>query len=133
MSEAKESKIRESKTPKTNVSSSNERVFGSSSVPGLNTDGTRRPQVVPQQFQSNSASIIIAYVHDLSLVRHNKTNTVDYATLTLQTSENITEPAICYSKAKRKLLEEKETTRSPIKLGVLPNLSLQRSYKDRYK
>ena len=59
---------------------------------------------------------IIAYVHNLSPIKRNKNNTIDYTTLTLQMSDNPKQPALCYSKNKRKILEEKETTRSPVKI-----------------
>ena len=59
---------------------------------------------------------IIAYVHNLSPIKRNKKNTIDYTTLTLQISDNPKQPALCYSKNKTKILEEKETTRSPVKI-----------------
>jgi len=59
---------------------------------------------------------IIAYVHNLSPIKRNKKNTIDYTTLTLQMSDNPKQLALCYSKNKRKILEEKETTRSPVKI-----------------
>ena len=60
---------------------------------------------------------IIAYVHNLSLLKHNKRNTIDYTTLTLQTDATTTQTALCYSKTKRKLLHEHETKRAPIKIS----------------
>ena len=59
---------------------------------------------------------IIAYVHNLSPLKRNKRNTIDYTTLTLQTDATTTQPALCYSKTKRKLLHEHETKRAPIKI-----------------
>ena len=59
---------------------------------------------------------IIAYVHNLSPFKRNKRNTIDYSTLVLQTGATTIQSALCYSKSKRKILEEKETTRSPIKI-----------------
>ena len=44
---------------------------------------------------------IIAYVHNLSPLKRNKRNTIDYTTLTLQTDATTTQPALCYSKTKR--------------------------------
>ena len=43
---------------------------------------------------------IIAYVHNLSPLKRNKRNTIDYTTLTLQTVATTTQPALCYSKTK---------------------------------
>ena len=60
---------------------------------------------------------IIAYVHNLSPLKRNKRNTIDYTTLTLQTDATTTQPALCYSKTKRKLLHENETKRAPIKIS----------------
>ena len=60
---------------------------------------------------------IIAYVHNLSPLKRNKRNTIDYTTLTLQTDATTTQPALCYSKKKRKLLHEHETKRAPIKIS----------------
>ena len=60
---------------------------------------------------------IIAYVHNLSPLKHNKRNTIDYTTLTLQTDATTTQTALCYSKTKRKLLHEHETKRAPIKIS----------------
>ena len=60
---------------------------------------------------------IIAYVHNLSPLKRNKRNTIDYTTLTLQTDATTTQPALCYSKTKRKLLHEHETKTAPIKIS----------------
>ena len=60
---------------------------------------------------------IIAYVHNLSPLKRNKRNTIDYTTLTLQTDATTTQTALCYSKTKRKLLHEHETKRAPIKIS----------------
>ena len=60
---------------------------------------------------------IIAYVHNLSPLKRNKRNTIDYTTLTLQTDATTTQPALCYSKTKQKLLHEHETKRAPIKIS----------------
>ena len=59
---------------------------------------------------------LIAYVHNLSPLKRNKRNTIDYTTLTLQTDATTTQPALCYSKTKRKLLHDHETKRAPIKI-----------------
>ena len=65
---------------------------------------------------SPEAPQIIAYVHNISPLKRNKKNTIDYTTLTLQTDAFTTQPALCYSKAKRKILDEHETKRAPIKI-----------------
>jgi len=59
---------------------------------------------------------IIGYVHNLSPIKRNKRNTIDYTSFTLQLSENTKQPALCFSKTKRKILEEKSTTRTPVKI-----------------
>lgn len=66
--------------------------------------------------RSPEASHIIAYVHNISPLKRNKKNTIDYTTLTLQTDASSTQPALCYLKAKRKILDEHETKRAPIKI-----------------
>lgn len=70
--------------------------------------------VVPSSPQTQH---MIAYVHNLSPIKRNKRNTVDYSSFTLQTQEGTQTPALCYSKSKRKILEEKEESRSPIKIA----------------
>ena len=60
---------------------------------------------------------IVAYLHNLSPLKRNKRNTIDYTTLTLQTDATTTQTALCYSKTKRKLLHEHETKRAPIKIS----------------
>ena len=60
-------------------------------------------------------SPLIAYVHNLSPLKRNKKNTLDYSTLTLQSTDN-TVSALCYSKKKRKILEEKVKARIPVKV-----------------
>ena len=60
---------------------------------------------------------IIAYVHNLSLLKRNKRNTIDYTTLILQTDATTTQPALCYSKTKRKLLHEHGKKRASIKIS----------------
>ena len=61
---------------------------------------------------------MIAYVHELSPPRRNKKNTMKYSTLVLQ-AEDSTKEALCYSKNKRLLLNESQTSRTPIKLQKL--------------
>ena len=65
--------------------------------------------------KSPEAPHLIVYVHNVSPLKRNK-NTIDYAILTLQTDASTTQPALCYLKAKRKILDEHETKRAPIKI-----------------
>ena len=66
--------------------------------------------------KSPEAPHLIAYVHNVSLLKQNKENTIDYTTLTLQMDASTTQPALYYSKAKRKILDKHETKRAPIKI-----------------
>ena len=66
--------------------------------------------------KSPEAPQLIAYVHNVPPLKRNKKNTIDYTTLTLQTDASTIQPALCYSKAKRKILDEHETKRAPIKI-----------------
>ena len=65
---------------------------------------------------SNRAVPIIAYVHSLSPPKRNRRNTFDYATMNLQTSNEIKQEALLYSSHKRSLFEESEKCRTLIKL-----------------
>ena len=81
-------------------------------TPNLNNCAQKKiPKTV-----SGIPQTIIAYVHNLSPFKRNKRNTIDYSTLVLQTDATTIQSALCYSKSKTKILEEKETTRSPIKI-----------------
>ena len=66
--------------------------------------------------KSLEAPHLIAYVHNVSALKRNKKNTIDYTILTLQTDASTSQAALCYSKAKRKILEEHETKRAPKKI-----------------
>ena len=59
---------------------------------------------------------LIGYVHNVSTLKRNKKNTIDYTTSTLQMDTSTTQPALSYSKAKQKILDEHETKRAPIKI-----------------
>lgn len=59
---------------------------------------------------------IVAYVHSVSPTKRNRRNTFDYATISLQTSNEIKQEALLYSSHKRSLFEESEKCRTPIKL-----------------
>ena len=65
--------------------------------------------------KSPEAPHLIVYVHNVSPLKRNK-NTIDYAILTLQTDASTTQPALCYSKAKWKILDKHEIKRAPIKI-----------------
>ncbi|KAJ7377701.1 hypothetical protein OS493_027263 [Desmophyllum pertusum] len=60
---------------------------------------------------------VIGYVHNLSPSKRNKRNTLDYSTFTLQVGETSMQEALCYSKTKRSILSEKETSRIPVKIA----------------
>ena len=64
----------------------------------------------------DSKTPIIAYVHSVSPPKRNRRNTFDYATVSLQTSNEIKQEALLYSSHKRSLFEESEKCRTPIKL-----------------
>ena len=57
-----------------------------------------------------------AYVHYVSPLKRNKRNTIDYCAVTSQTGTTNTQSSLCYSESKRKIFEEKEIIRSPIKI-----------------
>ncbi len=63
----------------------------------------------------SSNETLIAYVHNLSKLQRNKKNTLDYATLTLQTQDEKKE-ALLYSKLKRPLLADSAESRTPIRI-----------------
>ena len=60
---------------------------------------------------------LVGYVHNVSPVKRNKRNTLNYSTFTLQVRENSMQDALCYSTTKRAILAEKEASRTPIKIA----------------
>ena len=60
-------------------------------------------------------------MHNLSPLRRNKKNTVDYSTLQLQVDGSgggsDFQEALCFSKTKRKLLMDKQESRTPVKIS----------------
>ena len=68
----------------------------------------------PSRRSGNEA--IIAYVHQLSPIKRNKKNTIDYSTLLLQTKDEPAQEALMYSKHKRPLLVDSEKCRTPVKI-----------------
>ena len=77
---------------------------------------SKTSQSINEHLLGSPEKPIIVYVHNRSPIKRNKKNTIDYKTLTLQISDNPKQPALCYSKNKRKILEEKETTQSLVKI-----------------
>lgn len=64
---------------------------------------------------SSNRDEIIAYVHQLSPLKRNKRDTMNYSTMMLQTSDS-TEDALLYSPGKRQLLAESEKSCTPVKI-----------------
>ena len=73
----------------------------------------------PTKQSAQQPDSLIAYVHNLSPIRRNCENTKDYSTLTLQMSSGRNEQALLFSKHKRKLLQDHETSRIPVKFQKL--------------
>lgn len=65
---------------------------------------------------TNSGTTLVGYVHDVSPVKRNKRNPLNYSTFTLQVGENSMCDALCYSTTKRAILTEKEAPR-PVKIA----------------
>ena len=61
----------------------------------------------------------ISYINDLSEVIRNKTDTHDYCTLKLQTSDDKLDDVLLYSAKKRKMLATNEQSRTAVKLQKL--------------
>jgi len=59
---------------------------------------------------------IITYVHSVSPPKTNRCNTFNYATVSIQTSNEIKQEVLLYSLLKRSLFEESEKCCTPIKL-----------------
>ncbi|KAK3746515.1 hypothetical protein QZH41_007955 [Actinostola sp. cb2023] len=59
---------------------------------------------------------LIAYVHELSPLKRNRKNTMNYCTLTLQTSSEPPQDALLYSPNKRPLLMDSEESHTPLKI-----------------
>ena len=62
------------------------------------------------------ANEVIAYVREVSPTKHNKTNTVEYFDIRLQTETSPSQRAVCFSKNKRQLFVDRQKTKTPIKL-----------------
>lgn len=59
---------------------------------------------------------VIGYVHNLLSTKRNRNNTMDYFKFPLQTAPNKATPALLYSPSIQPLLEQSQTSRTPIKL-----------------
>ncbi len=75
------------------------------------------PQSSPtQQRESQPSRSLVGYVHKLSPLKRNRRDTMNYSTFVFQgDNENIRE-GLCFSSAKRRLLQEKESNRIAVKL-----------------
>ena len=68
--------------------------------------------------RSTEQESLIGYVQNLSPLKRNRKNTLDYASMTLQTASGNRE-VLLYSPPKRSLLLESEKSRRPIKVSCL--------------
>ena len=59
---------------------------------------------------------LIGYVHDVSPLKRNRRNTVDYFQINLQTENCDKLKTVCYKKLKRPLFQAREETKTPVKL-----------------
>lgn len=66
--------------------------------------------------RQSDATSTVAYVHNLSPVKRNRSNTMDYVSMTLQTAPNTTVEALLYSPQKRPLFARCQESRTPLKL-----------------
>jgi hypothetical protein len=64
---------------------------------------------------SGSEGSLIAYVHNLSPVKKNRRQTMDYSTLVLQTEEKSVE-ALLYANRKRPIFADSARSHTPIKI-----------------
>lgn len=69
-----------------------------------------------QSKDENKQPVVIGYVHNLSPTKRNRGNTLSYCSLTLQTSTSQSREALLYSPAKRTLLEQSQTSHTPVKI-----------------
>ena len=65
---------------------------------------------------SNVSGTLVGYVHNISPIKRNKRDTLDYSTFKLQLGEKFMQEALCYSPSKRAILAEKEASRIPVKI-----------------
>ena len=65
--------------------------------------------------ENRDSSSVIAYVHNLSPMKRNRKNTVNYFTVVLQT-KNETVDALLYSATKRQMLQDCANSHTPVKL-----------------
>ena len=76
------------------------------------------PPKSKMESRSTEQESLIGYVQNLSPLKRNRKNTLDYASMTLQTASGNRE-VLLYSPPKRSLLLESEKSRRPIKLSCL--------------
>lgn len=83
----------------------------------ISTSPTRTPGV----HSSNLPQTLFGYVHNISPIKRNKRNTLDYSTFKFQLGEKFMQEALCYSPSKRAILVEKEASRIPVKITQYTN------------
>ena len=66
--------------------------------------------------KKGSKRSLIGYVHDVSPLKRNRRNTVDYFQINLQTENCDKLKTVCYEKSKRPLFQAREETKTPVKL-----------------
>ena len=78
----------------------------------------------PSAVSKSRKSTLIGYVHKLSPPKRNRRDTMNYSTFGLQTETGKVEDGLCFSSAKRILLEEKQLNRTAVKLSAYTLTSL---------
>ena len=63
-----------------------------------------------------AAEAFVPRVNEVLPTKHNKTNTVEYFDIRLQTETSPSQRAVCFSKNKRQLFVDRQKTKTPIKL-----------------
>ena len=69
---------------------------------------------VPNKRPADSTEMI-AYVHRISPLKRNRSNTLDYFNLQLQSSDSI-HRSVCFCRSKRSLFLERQQTKTAVKL-----------------
>lgn len=77
-----------------------------------------RPELKKQQSKppAKMNKPLVGYVQNLSPSKRNKGNTLTYSSFSIQTSSTQMQEALLYSPAKRALLDQSQTSRTPIKI-----------------
>lgn len=91
-------------------------IVSRSSMEMLTMDHTKK--TASQGSSKTHEETFIAYVHELSPVKRNKRNTVDYSALVLQATDRSDRnvQALLYYKSKRQLLKNSQASHTPIKI-----------------